>query len=417
MIKKNIIFTKNQLKGLEENVTVYYKGKPFNQPVRVEEKTKISLTFKKQYFEDVTKEICVDDGNIGEIEWKYRVKKEMFDVVDEKNGSIIDFDIRLDKCYELPYDLKESELNKNHSISIVADGFITEDVEFKPKPDKYHIKLKRKPREYQIRLRNNHYAHIDYKPDEEEIAKEKLGISAILGYQIIKREDDGKYYFDPDEKLKKLYERPSTLKKILRILLPIVILLVAFVAGIICGKYLPGMRNSSQSIPSTEMTKGKVQDEPNFTKTNDNEIGMANEYLLKNKWIKEEMEQIEPLKGVWDALNTYDYDKIKSVDSIYHFDAPNWKDIINAIEEKAYKRKKGCTPICNNGDTQLTIVDKNNRANSYLYRINSAVGDSVGGKGQIKQGQMTATSPQTTGIVKKTTIQVNGGQNNNLDDN
>lgn len=384
-IKNHVLFSKSQLVGMEEGVSVYYNDKPFDEPVLVEANSKISLTFKKKGFVDQNMDISVRTGEVGRISWKFPVTKDMFDVRDKSNRIINNFRVVIEGR-NLPYEINESKLGNKYNISVSAEGYKTKtvSVQFHPKDDRVSIVLEKMEVEYFIYPKNSSPIQLVFPPEYKPLLQD--GKRPFACYKIVGRNQKdnvivAKLELDKEDVINcaKKYEGGSNWfsKKLFKLLISIISLLGALIIGTLIGHYVWKSNNLNNLDDSyaegAQLTQVEAKHNPEKPTFNE-KVNSANDYLNTHQvWDKNEMEKIELLKGVWDALNTYDYNKIIEVNNKYHFDAPNWRRIISAIDKKDYIRKKGCSPICKDGDTQLTIEGAANPANNYLFIIRTEI--------------------------------------------
>lgn len=389
-IKKYEWFSKSQLVGLEEGVSVYYNDKPFDSPVSVESNGKISLTFKKRGFIDQKMDISVRTGEVGKILWKFPVTKDMFDVRNKSNRIVNNFRIVLEGR-NLPFEINESKLGNTYNISVSAEGYKTQTVpvQFNPQNDRVSIVLEKKEVEYFIYPKNSSPIQLVFPPDYKPMLQD--GKRPLACYKIVGRNQKdnvivAKLELDKEDVINcaKEYEGGSNWfsKRLLKLIIPIISLLGALTIGTLIGHYVWKSDNFNNLHDSyaegVKLTPVEAKHKPK--KPTSTEIAnSANDYLNTHLvWERDEMEKYEPLKGVWDAMNTYDYEMIKKVDVTYHFDSQEWRKIIDAINNHKYIRdiNKGeweNNPICSKEDTRLTIVDAVDPANNYVTIINTKI--------------------------------------------
>lgn len=360
VINSHVWFSKSELKGLEDGVSVYYGDKPLDGPILVESKDQIELTFKKEGFLDQRIKISVTDGSVGNLVWRVNVTKEMFDVRDEKTNKPILSPVRIYiNDDEIPYELEESKMKVSQNVKVKAKGFEPYDKKCQIEVGKtIDIKLKKKPIECYISIGENTNTKIKFLDDE---IQEKCcsGNSPIPGYKVDFKKLSPNILLIPESSGKKSPSEPgpSVLKKILKVFLPILIMLIAFVAGFVVGNKHLG-RDNSQRIDGQETIVEDIQAQETATPIlSSGEIDkqqksedlkeIANKYLSGHDvWNRDEMEKIELLKGVWDAMNTYNYKAIKKADNDYHFEAQKWQDLIKAITDGSAKPRETNSSYC-----------------------------------------------------------------------
>ena len=139
-----------------------------------------------------------------------------------------------------------------------------------------------------------------------------------------------------------------------------ILLLLALLLGVAVGwfctdwayeKYKPQSNTLNLELEKTKKTKPTAQTQAE-TKPDVIDWGKIVEYLDKNaKWERSAMEQFTAIRGLWDALNYYEFEKILKYEEELK-ESKTFAKLVNAI--KANERSFSDS-YCPKGDTKITI--------------------------------------------------------------
>lgn len=293
----------------------YNNGAPFTSPVRLIKGDKITITWKKEGFKDVTTETIVDGPEtkvkaVTEAEERVIISLWDFDIRDEEG--------RVDKN-NLIIRVGNAEINHNQKAAIHVSHLANCELSIRGegyRPFREQVDLRNKP--VSIKLKTDSYIYecrIPLELDEGVKAKCTARIDSnrqfehtpIRGY----RSRQGFYYNNGTIDL--YYDEPRNNKRTL------IIALIGLLVGLIIGSTSIGLL-ANNKIKELEETNQNIQTDQNAKIETERQAEQANKsieaainYLNENTtWVKSDMEQYDKLKGIWDELNTYKYESIKS---------------------------------------------------------------------------------------------------------
>ena len=268
------IFTAKQL-NLPDGVTPYLDNDVlFDKRVMTARGGAIRVTFKRDNYNPITNLIHIKDIPIN-LQWQFEVTKDMFDVRDfQTKESISTFTVKVDGNRQVPTVFYEFEENKEYKIEISLFGYETYSTKAKIKPGKNvgTFNIKKKPTKCFIKLKDDDNWEINL--EQKDLKKIRIPECPILGYYAEKSPGKGDIWLNPDESLMKL-ANPSRYDKIMKYLLPIVILSVAILAGIFLGYKLNDWHNAEPEIVETTQASNdnqpttQTKPQPQQTKNND----------------------------------------------------------------------------------------------------------------------------------------------------
>lgn len=423
-LKNYILFSVKEL-NLSDEVTAYLdNGELFDKPMMVLPDDAVFITFKKDRFKPIRKSIHVNNVSFT-LDWQLEVTKDVFIVLDyDSKDSVLSFDVEVNRKLlksNQPVYVSETQLRKV-SVLVKSPGYkeFNKTIDFSAVSSSITILLEHNPINYYFSRQfvkgfGAEKVTVNFPKNNSKILAE--GEHPIPLYKIVSREENNKALeLDKEivmqlakEELRKDCNSPYRNKRFYVFLLCALFggLLLGYLMGNICQLSCFNNQDVVENEEATYIDTNQKKDDFSSNNSN-NEVKTANDYLKTHQvWDKNEMEKIESLKGVWDALNTYDYNKIKEVNNKYHFDAPNWNSIMDAINSKKYVRQKGCSPICKDGDKQLTIIDKANSANNYLNIIYSPISSD-----KTKKEQSLGANNNTQNTNSKETTEQTENKNN-----
>lgn len=360
--------------------TPFYNGSPFTSPVRLIKGDKLTITWRKEEFKDVTTETIIDGPEtkinaVTEVDERVVIRLGDFDIHDEEG--------RVDK-ENLTIRVGNVEINNNQNaaihvsnlenceLSILGEGY---------KQFRKHVDLRNKP--VSIRLETNSYVYecrIPLELEEGVKAECKATIKSnrrfehtpIKGYHSRQG-----FYYNADT-IDLYYEEPRNNKRTL------IIALIGLLAGLIIGATSIGFL-ANNKIKKLEKVNQKAQTEQTEKIEKERQeqqakksIKAAINYLNEHTdWVKTEMEQYEKLKGVWNELNTYQYESLKRHTDLTK--SKRYDEIINLFDalNNANGLQKLGNPYSNDESINLTrytskLRNTKNDAENQSAKRNSA---------------------------------------------
>lgn len=307
---KNIVKVE-ALNNEEHGFEAYYKDNLFKEGYFIEGDD-ISITWKRcGGYEDIERTYKIDNSEFIKLEPKEEeIKKNIRLLIKDKKGKEIDDsslmikieDEKIENPQKIP--LQENKLKEKLKVEIKDNSGFYE--EYKEdvlcKDDRIVITLKDKL----------------IKVSEEIEGFGAIGDKTMTVEEFKKKEVKKMQHYDVDKngyKIKYTPKKYSLFDKKKKIVCA-VLSLCLFVAGIIGGWYLNAEIQSNKIEAEAEAKAKKTEDLKNL--------------LAKEVWRESEMERHPELKGLWDAMNHYKFDKIKEYIKLYSLDEKNLRNVIEA---------------------------------------------------------------------------------------
>lgn len=360
----------------------YYNGRPFVMPIRMTKGDKLAVVWKKEGFKDVCTETVIESRDtklktVTEADERLLIGLEDFAIFDEEG--------LVDKR-RLTIKVGETEINpmlsaavhvsrlSNCIVTICGKGYKTfrGQVDLRRRP--VRIRLEEETFVYKCRIPLDVKSGVKAKCTAVIESNVQLKHSPIRGY----RSESGFY---PEDTVDLRYKSTKNYKKI------IIIACIAFLAGLIIGAAGVSIFRSSHNknrswkytAESAEVSSGAGNSETSEAGTiqsspESDGLNAAASYLdTAQVWVRTEMENIDGLKGVWDELNRYEYDKLENREDIRN-SSKRFGDIItlfNNLDEHSLNKLKTHT-YCTGHDVKITY-------NRYLEKLNNPPAPNPGG--------------------------------------
>lgn len=289
------------------------------------------------------------------LQWKGEVKYEMFTIISEDDKDINDAVIKY-KGQSLRYvQVPEDEL-RGLKVSVEAKGYEPKEqnVDFYNKSTR-RIKLNRitKMEEYDVTLRNG-------APGKVKISSKNLDKTDPLKGYVVK--DNELVYSNSGVWLQRLYG----------FLAAVVVFLIVVICIAIQSWYenhtfewklgIPPLEIKSKTSQPTKQSQITYND--NCASNNTSEISSIDKaisYLDANKaWERDKLNQYPDLKGLFEELNTYDFDKLKNREKKLQ-KSSQYQELIKAIDRNKTKKFQG--KYNGEGDNVITV-------SNYIDRLN-----------------------------------------------
>lgn len=326
----------------------YINDKVFGSPMYVSKGEVINITWKKKGYEPIITQTEANEGFTYIVptvnQYRRLIPYEAIRVVDEWKQPIEEYKLSINKNAVNPngtVSVSETILN-NVQIYVSADGYDSKKVvvDF-TKDESTIVQLLKKTYEYKLAVP---YDKKDGYIELEPITTYKsLKMSPVKGY----KPENGKFLQNETTYLKySPYNKAFWIKAA-------IVLFVVLISGAALGAWgLNKFMTSEYKDLKTEnaFLKSVIDDlktgnKNNYASQNDDEnkseqkedIAYVIKYLDENNvWNRNKMEEFSQIKGLWDALNTCDFDKILELEHTLR-DSKKFQKLISVIKENKNK--------------------------------------------------------------------------------
>jgi hypothetical protein len=197
--------------------------------------------------------------------------------------------------------------------------------------------MKRRTLTYEFKLPVKDGKNVDFQIE----ATKKLVESPIKGYETIGAIDSGH--------INELEYKPDSKRTY-------IMMLIGLIAGLVLGiGAMLIFGGESETSASNQTKQESTEEKQENTSETASTLEEAIKYLdEKKEWNKDEMEGFKELAGLWDALNTYKFDKIREYDLSK---SENFSKLLEVIKD----RNNGDGTWCNEESVVITInkyIDK-----------------------------------------------------------
>ena len=369
----------------------YIDGKPFVKPMAGVEGDVLEIEWKRSGYESIQTQTTIREDLKYSIpmpnQYRRLIPYSLIKVVDQWNMPINDYTLRIeDQVVNSGYDIPiREDAIKQIKIDIEAEGYEA----YCKRLDltqSQTIKLSKKMYEYQfsIPLYKSQQSHtFKLKVDK------KLSVSPIEGYMVSGK----KLYTDGTNKL---VFQPAKLFNWLTILLSVVALSLGIVGGyFLCySKNVPKLKEAIEYYKNASKTSDTQKDvskasstsntqssqSPSVTNSSNNVIEAIKYLDNQTVWILSEMEQYDVLKGLWQALNNRQFEKVLQYEKSLN-QSTKFARLVEAIKNN---KETFQGTYCPDGDTQITI-------NGYIRKLTP---NGSGNNGTKKDNQKTNPQEQ-----------------------
>lgn len=359
----------------------YINGNNFDSPMYVSKGENIVITWKKQGYEPIITQTTADEGfrytNPAKEQYRRLIPYSAIVVVDEWEQPIQEYKLSINHNKVNPGNaepVSETALN-NVQIDVYASGYDPKGimVDF-VKSSRITVQLSKTSYEYKLAIPlENIDGYINLEPITTH---KKLEKSPIKGYAPERRG------FSRHEIT---YLKYAPYNKTFWIQTAIVLSIV-LVLGVALGAWgwnklkTERLRSENSSLRyEIEQLKPKggynysCQEDEEKTSKQEENVRDADEVISyldnNNVWNREKMEGFSQIKGLWDALNSRDFDKILKFEKKLK-DSKRFQKIVKAVKEnkkKTYTAKYNPNP----GDLNITI-EKDNKNKGYIKALYDA---------------------------------------------
>lgn len=375
----------------------YVNGKIFDSPMYVSKGEVIEITWKKKDYEPIRTHTEANEGFVyiepTVNQYRRLIPYEAIMVVDERRRSIQEYELSINHNKVNPGNVvpvSEAELN-NVRIDVYADGYDPKGimVDF-VKSSRITVQLSKTSYEYKLAIPlENIDGYINLEPITTH---KKLEKSPIKGYAPERRG------FSRHEIT---YLKYAPYNKTFWIQAAIVLGIV-LILGVALGAWGWNKLKTEKLINENSALKYEIEqlklkgghnyshqeDEEKTSKQEDN-VRDADEVIAyldnNNVWNREKMEGFSQIKGLWDALNTHDFNKVLGFENTLK-DSKRFKKLVQAVKKN---KNKNFTTNYNptSDDFDITIEPEGNNK-GYIKALNDARNNSAGSN---RQGTQTTS--------------------------
>ncbi len=375
----------------------YVNGKIFDSPMYVSKGEVIEITWKKKDYEPIRTHTEANEGFVyiepTVNQYRRLIPYEAIMVVDERRRSIQEYELSINHNKVNPGNVvpvSEAALN-NVRIDVYADGYDPKGimVDF-VKSSRITVQLSKTSYEYKLAIPlENIDGYINLEPITTH---KKLEKSPIKGYAPERRG------FSRHEIT---YLKYAPYNKTFWIQAAIVLGIV-LILGVALGAWGWNKLKTEKLINENSALKYEIEqlklkgghnyshqeDEEKTSKQEDN-VRDADEVIAyldnNNVWNREKMEGFSQIKGLWDALNTHDFNKVLGFENTLK-DSKRFKKLVQAVKKN---KNKNFTTNYNptSDDFDITIETEGNNK-GYIKALNDARNNSAGSN---RQGTQTTS--------------------------
>lgn len=372
----------------------YVNGKIFDSPMYVSKGEVIEITWKKKDYEPIRTHTEANEGFVyiepTVNQYRRLIPYEAIMVVDERRRSIQEYELSINHNKVNPGNVvpvSEAALN-NVRIDVYADGYDPKGimVDF-VKSSRITVQLSKTSYEYKLAIPlENIDGYINLEPITTH---KKLEKSPIKGYAPERRG------FSRHEIT---YLKYAPYNKTFWIQAAIVLGIV-LILGVALGAWGWNKLKTEKLINENSALKYEIEqlklkgghnyshqeDEEKTSKQEDN-VRDADEVIAyldnNNVWNREKMEGFSQIKGLWDALNTHDFNKVLGFENTLK-DSKRFKKLVQAVKKN---KNKNFTTNYNptSDDFDITIEPEGNNK-GYIKALNDARNNSAGSNRQRTQ--------------------------------
>lgn len=372
----------------------YVNGKIFDSPMYVSKGEVIEITWKKKDYEPIRTQTKANEGFVYIVptvnQYRRLIPYEAIMVIDEQRRSIQEYELSINHNKVNPDNavpVSEAALN-NVRIDVYADGYDSKGimVDF-VKSSRITVQLSKTSYEYKLAIPlENIDGYINLEPITTH---KKLEKSPIKGYAPERRG------FSRHEIT---YLKYAPYNKTFWIQAAIVLGIV-LILGVALGAWGWNKLKTEKLINENSSLKYEIEqlkpkgghdyslqeDEEKTSKQEDN-VRDADEVIAyldnNNVWNREKMEGFSQIKGLWDALNTHDFDKVLGFENTLK-DSKRFKKLVQAVKKNKNKNfTTNYNPTLD--DYDITIEPEGNNK-GYIKALNDARNNSTGSNRQETQ--------------------------------
>lgn len=421
LMDETLVFCPPVKQDIPKGVTVHFNtsGHPlFNKPVRVYKSKRIEILFKRHGFESISYMTSVEENDqicgIPNFDWKLFISRSKFrirtahnpekDITGEANISINGNKLIGNQVILL------SEMDaENAVISISANGYEPQERKVNllnaTNPITFELHRTERTQTWEIELSNGQFAEMTLK---SKYLTQGYYNSPLKGYSV-------------GERNQLEYTNFGVLKqRAIGFLIAIATFIVIVICAALYGWYDNHSFEWQMGWPPVKVEKigshKNISDSPTENEEPDNisaqsssdnvsSLSKAISYLDNptGVWQRDSLISYSELEGLFEELNTYEFDKILDRDSVLK-DSECFKEICTAIKNNKDKPFKG--KFCVDGDYSITVSKYVDKLNKPVEQSSSSTGSGVtrdaAQKAQKGTTQKASSNSQSPSTDKKT---------------
>lgn len=310
---------------------LFLNGKPFTKKARMKEGASLHMELQRAGFETISAEeqklTLEHDGKPfvfpkKDLKWMKRICSSDFDIRNENEEQLNNrAEIKINGQL-LPRDgaiFSEDVWNECKATIKCRNYQIIENQEFKLSKGKNKTTMHRLPIDYTVEMVNGKVAKMTL--ESKDLPEDK--ISPLKGYKL---ESGNHLRFKSDVWKQRLIGFGVSIALCL-----VVVACMALYAWFTTHEF--SLKPSFPFVEVTEVKQDKTETSSVFFDEEKNERSEAAIAYLNNNetWHRDSLESFDETKGLLDALNTYDYDKLKKMNAILG-SSTSYKTLIKTVE-------------------------------------------------------------------------------------
>lgn len=358
----------------------YINGNIFNSPMYVSKGEVIEITWRKKGYEPIRTQTEANEGFVYNKptvnQYRRLIPYEAVRVVDEwKQQPIEEYKLSINQHEVNPGEtipVSEAALN-NVWIDVYADGYDPQrgKVDF-TKSSRFVVKLSKTSFEYKLAIPSNEGGYIKLEPIT---IHKKLDKSPIKGYAS----KNGRF-----SQKETTYLKYAPYNKTFWIQAAIVFGIV-LILGVALGAWGWNKLKTEKLINENSSLKYEIEQlKPkgghNYSYQEDEEKTSKQEYNVRdadeviayldnnNVWNREKMEGFSQIKGLWDALNTHDFNKVFEFENKLA-DSQRFQKLISAIKRN---KDKSFSENYNKANDLNITIEPEGKKKGYIKALDDA---------------------------------------------
>lgn len=349
-----------------DKFSAYLNGKEFTKPIYAYKGDKLVFVWKRRDYKDIEKEAQVTDDfkvpSITQNEYKKIFKYQSIHVYDANTRKTLEeyYVYISDQLIQKDVYISECVYDKT-KIKVTAPGY-NDEVDTYNLNHQVNIALTPKTFTYTFRFTTRDGYDLKAKVETKGLLKRTPfeGYHSLHGHEPYENSVNDLVY-DP-------FDKPYRRKKwIVRLVCFIVgLLLGAFGAAYVANETIDDLKTKlrAKEVTQSTYTSAQSSQQNQEAKKTENSYDPIVDYMdSQAKWVKNELDKYPVIIGLWDALNTYDFDTIKRFKEPLKKSA-KFTALISAIENDK-KAKDAYTGTYNNANDFEITIDR------YIEKIKS----------------------------------------------